>query len=57
MFKVISLAMHFSPYNHGPIDPTVVEMLNNELKPKPQATDNVIDLQQPTEDTETRKAA
>jgi hypothetical protein len=57
MFKLISLAMHFSPYNHGPIDPTVVEMLRNELKQKPHATDNVIDLQPIKEDTETRKAA
>lgn len=57
MFKVISLAMHFSPHNHGPIDPTVVEMLRNELKPKSQATDNVIDLQHPKQETETRKAA
>jgi hypothetical protein len=57
MFKVISLAMHFSPYNHGPIDPTVAEMLKNELKPKPLATDNVFDLQLPKEDTEIRKAA
>ena len=57
MFKVISLAMHFSPYNHGPIDPTVVEMLRNELKQKPQAADNVINLQRIKEDTETRKAA
>jgi hypothetical protein len=57
MFKVISLAMHFSPYNHGPIDPTVAELLNNELKPKPQPTDNVIDLQHPKQETETRKAA
>ena len=57
MFKVISLAMHFSPYNNGPIDPTVVEMLKNELKPKPLATVNVFDLQLPKEDTETRKAA
>ena len=57
MFKVISLAMHFSPYSHGPIDPMVVEMLKNELKPKPQSTDNVIDLQHPEADTETRKAA
>lgn len=57
MFKLISLAMHFSPYNHGPIDPTVVEMLRNELKQKPLAADNVIDLQRIKEDTEIRKAA
>jgi hypothetical protein len=57
MFKLISLAMHFSPYNHGPIDPTVAEMLRNELKQKPLATDNVIDLQPTKQDTETRKAA
>jgi hypothetical protein len=57
MFKIISLAMHFSPYNHGPIDPTVVEMLREELNQKPLATDNVVDLQHPKEDTETRKAA
>jgi hypothetical protein len=57
MFKMISLAMHFSPYNHGPIDPTVVEMLRDELKQKPLATDNVIDLQPTKQDTETRKAA
>ena len=57
MFKLISLAMHFSPYNHGPIDPTVVEMLRNELEQKPLAADNVIDLQRIREDTEIRKAA
>jgi hypothetical protein len=57
MFKIISLAMHFSPYNHGPIDPTVAEMLRDELKQKPLATDNVIDLQPTKQDTETRKAA
>lgn len=49
--------MHFSPYNLGPIDPTVVEMLRNELKQKPHAADNVIDLQPRKEDSETRKAA
>jgi hypothetical protein len=57
MFKLISLAMHFSSYNHGPIDPTVVEMLRKGLKQKPLATDNVIALQRIKEDTETRKAA
>ena len=57
MFRLISLAMHFSPYNHGPIDPTVVEMLRNELEQKPLAADNVIDLQRIREDTEIRKAA
>ena len=57
MFKLISLAMHFSPYNHGPIDPTVVEMLRSELNQKPRRADNVINLKNTRQDRETRKAA
>lgn len=57
MFKLISLAMHFSPYNHGPIDPTVVEMLRSELNQQPRRADNVINLKNTKQDRETRKAA
>lgn len=57
MFKLISLAMHFSPYNQSPLDPTVFEMLRRELGRKPLKADNVVELTHTREGTEIRKAA
>ena len=57
MFKMISLAMHFSPLNPGPVDATVMEMLRLELSPKSPQPDNVVELESAKEETTTRKAA
>ena len=57
MFKIISLAMHFSPFRQGPIDPVVVEMLQREFAPKSQRRAEVLELETKTETLATRKAA
>ena len=31
MFKLIALAMHFSPYFQGPVDPIVMEMIKKAV--------------------------
>ncbi|MFT4729496.1 MAG: hypothetical protein ACI9UN_004014 [Granulosicoccus sp.] len=57
MFKIISLAMHFSPLRQSPFDPVAVEMLQREFAPKPQRRAEVIELETKTEAPATRKAA
>ncbi len=58
MFKLISLAMHFSHLNPSPIDPIVAEMLRRELNKESQkADDNVVPLQHAEEQEPTREAA
>lgn len=57
MFKLISLAMHFSPLSQSPLDPMVFELLSRELNPKPQEVDNVIELQPKTDTEASLKAA
>ena len=66
MFKLIALAMHFSPYFQGPVDPIVMEMIKKEsarttLKTVSETNGsvakNVVNLEKTEPTTETRKAA
>ena len=50
MFKLIALAMHFSPHTQGPLDPVVIEMLRRELSPETRTTTDEIEESQPVID-------
>ena len=60
IFRLITLALHFSPFNQGRLDATILDMLREELNPEDQAlatADNIIELQTTLENPETREAA
>ncbi len=63
MFKLIAMAMHFSPFNQGPIDPTLTEMLRQELDPVREDDNNIVNIETASLNTpeeqkdETRRAA
>ena len=54
MFKLLAIAMHFSPYQQGMFDPNVARYMNNEYlnSVRPQ---NVVEL--PIKADDLRKAA
>ncbi len=54
MFKLIALAMHFSPYQQGTYDPMVVEMLRREYL-RTTTPSNVVEF--PEKPEELQKAA
>jgi len=35
MLRLLALAAHFSPFNPGPFDPEVVQILNGYFEPQP----------------------
>jgi hypothetical protein len=37
MLRLLALAAHFSPFNPGPFDPEVVQLLNGYFEPQPSA--------------------
>jgi len=49
--------MHFSPFNQGRIDPTVIEMLRNHLEQKPEQIDKNVTSRSTEESVDVRKAA
>jgi hypothetical protein len=57
MFKLISLAMHFSAFNQRAIDPMVVEMLNRELSSSSRKTEEKVELPPADESDQDRLAA
>ncbi|MEO2176525.1 MAG: hypothetical protein ABGY96_20795 [bacterium] len=57
MFKLIALAMHFSPHTQGPLDPTVIEMLRRELNPQTRTTDEIDESQPVIDEPRVQEAA
>ena len=52
MLRLLALAAHFSPFNPGPYDPAVVELLNAYFKPalpEKAIAEPIADCSAPTE--------